>query len=78
VNIPFDSLPGWVQAVGRCLPLTHGIMAAREIADGASLSDVSNLVWTELGIGAVYAAGAFALFKVFELEGRRRASFESI
>ncbi|HVD25965.1 MAG TPA: ABC transporter permease [Gaiellaceae bacterium] len=78
VNVPFDSMPGWVQAVGRCLPLTHGIMAAREIADGASLSDVSNLVWTELGIGAVYAAGAFALFKVFELEGRRRASFESI
>jgi ABC-2 type transport system permease protein len=78
VNIPFDSLPGWVQAVGRCLPLTHGIMAAREIADGASLSDVSNLVWTELGIGAVYSAGAFALFKIFELEGRRRASFESI
>jgi ABC-2 type transport system permease protein len=78
VNVPFDSMPGWVQAVGRCLPLTHGIMAAREIADGASLSDVSDLVWTELGIGAVYAAGAFALFKVFELEGRRRASFESI
>jgi ABC-2 type transport system permease protein len=78
VNVPFDSLPGWVQAVGRCLPLTHGIMAARQIADGASLSDVSGLVWTELGIGVVYAAGAFALFKLFELEGRRRASFESI
>ena len=78
VNVPFDSMPGWVQAIGRCLPLTHGIMAARQIADGASLSDVSDLVWTELGIGAAYAAGAFALFKVFELEGRRRASFESI
>jgi ABC-2 type transport system permease protein len=78
VNIPFDTLPGWMQTVGRSLPLTHGIEAAREIADGASLADVSNLVWTELGIGACYAAGAFLLFKLFEVEGRRRASFESI
>ncbi len=78
VNIPFDTLPSWMQTVGRSLPLTHGIEAAREIADGASLADVSTLVWTELGIGACYAAGAFLLFKLFELEGRRRASFESI
>jgi ABC-2 type transport system permease protein len=60
------------------LPLTHGIEAARAVADGSSLSDVSGLVWTELGIGAAYAAAAFVLFKLFELEGRRRASFETI
>jgi ABC-2 type transport system permease protein len=78
VNIPLDTLPGWMQAVGNSLPLTHGIEAARQVADGASLSDVSGLVWTELGIGACYAAGAFLLFKLFEVEGRRRASFESI
>jgi ABC-2 type transport system permease protein len=60
------------------LPLTHGIEAARAIADGASLTDVDHLVWTELLIGAFYAAGAYGLFKLFELEGRRRASFEAI
>src|SRR5215216_6154901 len=64
VNIPLESLPNWMEE------------AARAIADGASLAEVANLVWTELGIGAVYAAAAFALFKLFELEGRRRASFE--
>jgi ABC-2 type transport system permease protein len=78
VNIPLDSLPGWMQAIGRALPLTHGIEAARAIADGASLSDVSNLVWTELGIGVCYAVAGFGLFKLFEFEGRRRASLETI
>ena len=35
VNIPLDELPGWMSAVGRCLPLTHGIEAARQVAAGA-------------------------------------------
>jgi ABC-2 type transport system permease protein len=78
VNIPLESLPGWMEAVGRALPLTHGIEAARAVADGASLAEVDHLVWTELGIGAVYAALGYTLFRVFEFEGRRRASFETI
>jgi ABC-2 type transport system permease protein len=78
VNIPLESLPGWMEAVGRALPLTHGIEAARAVADGASLDEVDHLVWTELGIGAVYAALGYTLFRVFEFEGRRRASFETI
>jgi ABC-2 type transport system permease protein len=78
VNIPLESLPGWMDAVARALPLTHGIEAARAIADGASLASVGHLVWTELGIGALYAVGAFGLFKLFEFEGRRRASLEAI
>jgi ABC-2 type transport system permease protein len=49
VNVPLESLPGWMQTVGRGLPLTHGIQAAREIATGASLGEVSGLVWTLRG-----------------------------
>jgi ABC-2 type transport system permease protein len=78
VNIPLESLPGWMEAVGRALPLTHGIEAARAIADGAPLSAVDHLVWTELGIGAAYAVCGYGLFKLLEFEGRRRASFETI
>ena len=77
-NIPLEALPNWMEAVSRTLPLTHGIEAARAIADGASLSQVGSLVWTELGIGAAYATAGFALFKLLEFEGRRRASFEAI
>lgn len=77
-NIPLESLPNWMEQIGRALPLTHGIEAARAVADGASLADVDYLVWTELAIGAAYAALGYALFRLFELEGRRRASLETI
>jgi len=77
VNIPIEELPGWMQALARLVPLTHGIEAAREVARGASLGDVAGTVWTELAIGGAYAAAAFLLFRVFEVESRRRASLET-
>lgn len=77
VNIPNDELPDWLGAIGRCLPLTHGIEAAREIAAGSPLSDVSGLLWTEALIGVAYATAAYVLFRFFESEGRRRASLET-
>lgn len=76
VNIPLDDLPGWMEAVGRSLPLTHGIEAAREVADGASLGSVWELVATEAAIGAMYAGIGFLLFRFFEAEGRRRATLD--
>jgi ABC-2 type transport system permease protein len=78
VNIPLDVLPAWMAAIGRCLPLTHGIMAAREVAAGAPLADVGGLVWTELGIGAAYAAAAYGLFRLLERESRRRAVLDTL
>ena len=77
VNIPLSELPGWMSFVGRCLPLTHGIAAAREVAAGASLGDVSGLVWTEAGIAVAYAVGAYVLFRVLERESRRSAVLDS-
>ncbi len=77
VNIPLSALPDWMETVGRCLPLTHGIEAAREVAAGASLSSVGDLLWKEALIGACYAVAAYLLLRIFEFEGRRRASLES-
>ncbi len=78
VNVPLDVLPQWMQSISRCLPLTHGIMAGREIADGATLADVSGLVWTEIGIAAAYAAAAYVVFRVLERESRRSAVLDSL
>ena len=78
VNVPLDALPTWMQQVASVLPLTHGIEAARSVADGASLGDVSGLVLTELLIGFCYAAVAYALLRLFEIDGRRRATFETM
>jgi hypothetical protein len=73
VNIPLSVLPDWMSAVGRCLPLTHGIAAAREVAAGASLGHVAGLVWTEAGVAVVYAAAGLLLFRILERESRRSA-----
>jgi ABC-2 type transport system permease protein len=78
VNVPLDSLPDWMQTVAKGLPLTHGIQAARELAAGASFSDVSDLVLTEAAIGVVYAVIAYGLLRFFEADGRRRATLETI
>jgi ABC-2 type transport system permease protein len=77
VNIDIDDLPGWMSVLGRCLPLTHGIQAAREVAAGTPLTDVSGLMLTEALVGLAYAAAAYGLFRFFESEGRRRASLET-
>ncbi|MHB8643716.1 MAG: ABC transporter permease [Gaiellaceae bacterium] len=77
VNVPLSELPGWMATIGRSLPLTHGIEAARHLADGASLGSVAGLVGTEAAIGVAYAAVGYVLLRVFEFESRRRATLET-
>ncbi|WP_244931700.1 ABC transporter permease [Nocardioides sp. W7] len=71
VNVAQDDLPGWMAAVGDWLPLTHGIQAARQLADGAALGSVADLVLTELAIGAVYAVLGLVLLRFLEQQSRR-------
>jgi ABC-2 type transport system permease protein len=78
VNVANEDLPGWLAAIGRCLPLTHGIEAAREVAAGEPLGDVAGLLVTEALIGLAYASAAYVLFRFFEAEGRRRGSLETM
>lgn len=77
VNIPLADLPGWMQAIGTRMPLTHGIIAARAIASGRELAGVWELVRAEVLIGAIYAVIAYGLFRFFEQESRRRATLET-
>lgn len=76
VNIPIDSLPGWMQAISKALPLTHGIAAARLLASGETLGSVAGLIRTELLTGATYGFLAFALFRYFEASSRKYASLD--
>ncbi len=75
-NVPIDDLPGWMQAVSEVLPFTHAIEAARELADGASLADVSGLVGAEALIGTVYVAVGYTMLRWVEIVSRRRATLE--
>ena len=75
-NVPVRELPGWMQAISDRIPLTHGIRAARELADGASLGHVSGLLLTELAIGVVYMAVGYYGLRWMEQASRRRASIQ--
>lgn len=78
VIVPLSLLPGWLAAVGRALPVTHGVEAARELARGADLSDVAGLLGREAMIGLAYAVVGYGLLRLFEAESRRRASLDAL
>ncbi|MGZ8694968.1 MAG: ABC transporter permease [Gaiellaceae bacterium] len=75
-NVPLDDLPGWMAAISGWLPITHGIAAARLVAEGASLGDVSGLSAKEAALGTAFAISGYALIRVMERAARRRASIE--
>jgi ABC-2 type transport system permease protein len=75
-NVAIDELPGWMQAISNRIPLTHGIEAARQMADGASLGDVAGLLAAEFAIGVVYTIVGYQAIRFMERESRRRASLQ--
>ena len=75
-NVPLDDLPGWMQATSNLLPLTHGIEAARQLADGATLGHVTPLVTKEAAIGGLYGVAGYALIRFMERQSRVHASLE--
>jgi ABC-2 type transport system permease protein len=66
-----------MQAVSEVLPFTHGIEAAREIADGASLSEAGGLLATEALIGTIYAVLGFLFIRGAETLSRKHATLET-
>jgi ABC-2 type transport system permease protein len=75
-NVPLDALPDWLATVAQGLPFTHGIEAARMLADGASWADVSGLVGREAAIGAVYASAGYLVIRTLERHSRKHATLE--
>jgi ABC-2 type transport system permease protein len=75
-NVARDTLPPWMHAVGEGLPFTHGIAAARRLADGESIGDVAGLVLAEAAIGVAYAVAGYVLLRFLEEKSRRHATLE--
>lgn len=75
-NVPVDELPGWMAFVGRGMPLTHGIEAARALADERALGDVAGLVAREAAIGMVYLVGGYVALRLMETQSRKHATLE--
>jgi ABC-2 type transport system permease protein len=76
VNVTLSALAGWMAAVGRVLPMTHGIDAARRLVAGAGWSQVAGRVLDEAVIGLVYLLVGLVLLAFFERESRRRATLD--
>jgi len=75
-NVPVDQLPGWMQSISNVLPFTHGIEAAREVADGASLSNVADLLAIEIGLGLAYGAFGYVFIRNAERLSLRHATLD--
>ncbi|MGE0408380.1 MAG: ABC transporter permease [Amphiplicatus sp.] len=61
---PFRAMPGWAQAIGECLPITHFLRIVREVMlKGAGLSDIANDLWPLALILAFLAAAALSRFR---------------
>ena len=58
------------------VPLTHGVEAARRVANGATLGDVSRLLASEAAIGVVYTFLGYQVLRFMERESRKRASLQ--
>jgi ABC-2 type transport system permease protein len=78
VNVALDDLPGWMATTAQGLPLTHGIEAARRLADGRALADVGGLVGAEAAVGLCYVLVGYGLLRFFELQSRRLATLETV
>jgi ABC-2 type transport system permease protein len=75
-NVAVDSLPGWMQSVSQVLPFTHGIEAARRLADGETLGDVGGLLLVEVGLGLVYGVIGYLFIRNAERLSRRHATLD--
>lgn len=78
VNVPAARLPGWLQAAGQVVPITHAAEAARQITAGHPLASAAPALAGELAVGLGYAVLATVLLKFFEFESRRHASLDTI
>ncbi len=65
-NFPVSTLPAFLQVISYGLPMTRGILAGREALNGAGLADISILLLGEIGIGLIYIAIGYAMFRWLE------------
>jgi ABC-type multidrug transport system permease subunit len=71
--VTLDQMPGWMAAVGRLLPVTHPIEAARSVTldgGGLTLTGDGGLLWMAALAVAWLAAGAVAFHRAAQIVRR--------
>ncbi|MDZ7627198.1 MAG: ABC transporter permease [Parvularculaceae bacterium] len=61
---PFAAMPGWAQAIGECLPITHFLRIVREVMlKGAGFAEIRDDLWPIAVILGVLAGLSLARFR---------------
>lgn len=76
VNFPLEALPTSVQFVAQLIPMTNGVLAIREVIEGASYISVLTLMGKELLIGFVFGVIAWQTFQYRLRVTRETGAFE--
>jgi len=72
-NIPLDQLPAPLAALGRRVPMTHGLEAVRRAIAGDT-SGIAGLLGIEVLVGVIFTASGIVLFRYAERRARRTGS----
>jgi ABC-2 type transport system permease protein len=76
VNVPVSFWPSPVQAAASLLPVTHGLLAVRQLLDGHGLIAAAPQVGAELLVAAGWLAASWLSYKRFFHRARAAGSFE--
>jgi ABC-2 type transport system permease protein len=76
VTVPLASLPSLVQAVALAAPLSHGLLALREILGPGDPTVYVPLLAQEALVGFAYLAVALLSFRLFLHEARSRGTLD--
>ena len=61
---PFAAMPGWAQAIGEALPITHFLRIVREVMlKGAGFAEIRDDIWPIAIIVTVLSLAALARFR---------------
>lgn len=78
INFPFQALPPLVQTLGRCVPMTNGLLAIREVLAGAPFEKVLPYIGLELLVGGLFAALGWLLFRQRLRVARQTGQLEQV
>jgi ABC-2 type transport system permease protein len=76
VVIPLSVFPGWVQELGKLIPMTNGLVAVRAAFEGQDFSAAGLDLLREALTGAVYFLAGYLGFIAFERVARKNGAME--
>lgn len=76
VNVPVSFYPQWLQWITRCLPITNGLEAIRDLIDGTPWTTIAAHAGAELLVASAWFTLALLTFGRFLAHGQRDGTLE--